>query len=76
MRSLLVLALLVSPAVANPAENLDREAISEGVGKVKDKVSACSTTARGIVKVSVDVAPSGSGGIVPLAAVAAGAATE
>lgn len=61
MRSLLLLLVAV-PAYANPPENLDREAISEGVGKVKPKILACATssTPAGTVKVKVEVAPSGS----------------
>ncbi len=60
MRSSLLLLLVAIPAHANPPENLDRIAISDGVAKVKAKVQACgNANTSGTVKIKVDVAPSG-----------------
>ncbi len=47
---------------AAPAHGLDRAAISEGIAKVKSKITACGTAnpgAKGKVKAKVTVAPAG-----------------
>jgi hypothetical protein len=61
----MVLASLVgiaSAQVPNTPKSLDRAAIAAGIAKVKPAILACGTksTAKGIVKTAVKVAPSGS----------------